>query len=58
MRIRYFVKPAILIYLFDLQVHSETNKRCLVFATSSFDLNITFPSMLSIFELNLHSGDF
>jgi hypothetical protein len=29
----------------------NTNKRCLVFATSSFILNMIFSSMLSIFEL-------
>jgi hypothetical protein len=36
-----------LIYQFLL----TTNKRCLVFSTFSFDLNIIFSSMLSIFEL-------
>jgi hypothetical protein len=39
-------KSTILIYMFIL----NTNKRCLVFLTSGFDLNI-FSSMLSIFEL-------
>jgi hypothetical protein len=46
MRVRYSVKPAS-IYKFIL----DTNKRYLVFVTASFDLDITFSTMLSIFEL-------
>jgi hypothetical protein len=46
-----FKSTFFLIYKFIL----NTNERCLVFATSSFDLNISiFSSMLSIFELCQH----
>jgi hypothetical protein len=43
-------KSIFLIYEFIL----NTNKWCSVFATSSFNLNITFSSMLSVFELCQH----